>query len=155
MRLAWLYPEPGKTAPGRKAVTASLSVSEGVKASRLSQARAVLRHSRELARQVRDVLKGQRAMRLAWLYPEAEKGGRGKKSEARKALETSGFSRQRLDQARAVLRHSRELARQVRDVREAAPAPDGPPFAQGASARPLVSYFAAGLTPCDPARRKR
>jgi hypothetical protein len=55
-------------------------------------------------------------MRLALLFPEAEKGGRGKKSAAGKALETSGFSRQRLDQARAVPRHSRELAEAVRPL---------------------------------------
>jgi hypothetical protein len=48
-------------------------------------------------------------MRLALLYPEPGKVGSGKKSAAGKALETSGFSRQRLDQARAVLRHWREL----------------------------------------------
>jgi hypothetical protein len=47
-------------------------------------------------------------MAMAFAYPEPEKGGRGKK-----ALETSGFSRQRLGQARQVLRHSRELAMAV------------------------------------------
>ena len=40
-------------------------------------------------------------MALAMLYPEPEKGGRGKK-----APETGGFSRQRLGDARSVLRHS-------------------------------------------------
>lgn len=48
----------------------------------------------------RNLTKGQQAMRLALLYPEPEKGGRGNKG---KALETSGFSRQRLGQARSVL----------------------------------------------------
>jgi hypothetical protein len=43
---------------------------------------------------------------------ELDKGGRGHKG---KALETSGFSRQRLGQARAVLAHSPELALAVRD----------------------------------------
>ena len=50
-------------------------------------------------------------MAVAILYPEPETGGRGKKA---KALETSGFSRQRLGQARAVLRHSTDLALAVR-----------------------------------------
>jgi hypothetical protein len=60
----------------------------------------------------RNLTKGQQAMRLALLYPEPEKGGRGNKG---KALETSGFSRQRLGQARSVLAFSRELALAVRD----------------------------------------
>ena len=50
-------------------------------------------------------------MALAMLYPEPEKGGRGHKG---KATETSGFSQQRLREARAVLHHSPELARAVR-----------------------------------------
>ncbi len=51
-------------------------------------------------------------MGIALLYPEPDgKGGRGKK----KAPETGGFSRQRLGDARAVLRFSRELALAVRD----------------------------------------
>jgi len=61
----------------------------------------------------RDLSKGERAMGLAFLYPEPEKGGRGKKAQNDK--ETLGFSRMRLSQARAVLRHSRELAEAVRD----------------------------------------
>jgi hypothetical protein len=60
----------------------------------------------------RNLTKGQQAMRLAFLYPEPEKGGRGKKG---KAPETGGFSRQRLGAARAVLAYSRELALAVRD----------------------------------------
>jgi ParB-like chromosome segregation protein Spo0J len=60
----------------------------------------------------RNLTKGQQAMRLALLYPEPEKGGRGHKG---KALETSGFSRQRLGQARAVLAYSRDLAIAVRE----------------------------------------
>jgi len=44
---------------------------------------------------------GQRAMAVAILYPEPEKGGRGKKE---KAPETCGFSRQRLSQARLAKR---------------------------------------------------
>lgn len=61
----------------------------------------------------RDLSKGQRAMALAFLYPDPEKGGRGKKS--RNSPETGGFSLQRLSDARSVLRHSRELAEAVRD----------------------------------------
>ena len=49
------------------------------------------------------------------LHPEAEKGGRGKKSAATKAAETSGFSERRVQQARTVLAFSRELAPAVRD----------------------------------------
>lgn len=60
----------------------------------------------------RDLSKGERAMGMALLYPEPEKGGRGNKV---KALETSGFSRQRLGQARQVLRFSPEMALAVRD----------------------------------------
>ena len=51
-------------------------------------------------------------MALAWLYPEPEKGGRGHKG---KVTETGGFSRQRLGDARTVLRYSRDLAIEVRD----------------------------------------
>jgi hypothetical protein len=52
-------------------------------------------------------------MALAMIYPEPEKGGRGKKAAVGNLLETSGFSRQLLDQARTVLRHSRETAYKV------------------------------------------
>ena len=51
-------------------------------------------------------------MRLALLYPEPEKGGRGKKG---KATETVGFSQQRLREARSVLAYSPDLADAVRD----------------------------------------
>ena len=51
-------------------------------------------------------------MALAMIYPEPEKGGKGKHS---KALETKGFSSARLSQARAVLRYSLELAEAVSD----------------------------------------
>lgn len=61
----------------------------------------------------RNLSKGQQAMALAMIYPEPEKGGRGKKSEAGKVLENSGFSRQLLDQARTILRYSVELAEDV------------------------------------------
>ena len=55
----------------------------------------------------------KKAMRIAWLWPEPDKRGRGNKG---KALETGAFSRQRLQQARAVLAYSRELALAVRDA---------------------------------------
>jgi len=55
--------------------------------------------------------KGQQAMALAMIYPEdGGKGGRGKKDAARNLREKRGFSQDRLDCARAVLRHSRSLA---------------------------------------------
>jgi hypothetical protein len=63
----------------------------------------------------RDLSKGQRAMGLAFLYPDPEKGGRGKKTQATNSVETMGFSRSRLDQARAVLRHSREFRLRTKD----------------------------------------
>jgi hypothetical protein len=60
----------------------------------------------------RNLSKGQQAIALAMIYPEPQRG-RGKKDEARKVLETRSFSRQRLEQARLVLRHSRALAEDV------------------------------------------
>src|SRR5712692_6401115 len=42
---------------------------------------------------------------LAMLYPEPEKGGRGKKSEAIKSAESAGFSSRRLNVAREIVRH--------------------------------------------------
>jgi hypothetical protein len=60
----------------------------------------------------RNLTKGQQAMALAMIYPEPEKGGRGKKKE--RVEETSTlFSAKRLSQARAVLLHSRSLAESV------------------------------------------
>jgi hypothetical protein len=51
-------------------------------------------------------------MALAMIYPNPEKGGRGKKKE--RVEETSTlFSAKRLSQARAVLLHSRSLAESV------------------------------------------
>ena len=67
--------------------------------------------SANLAR--RNLTKGQQAMALAMIYPEPEKGGRGKKSEARNLEETSKFSYRRLNQARSVRRHSLDLAQSV------------------------------------------
>jgi hypothetical protein len=49
-------------------------------------------------------------MALAMIYPEPEKGGRGKNVESRKAAETSGFSARRLAQARSVFHFSRPMA---------------------------------------------
>jgi hypothetical protein len=60
----------------------------------------------------RNLSKGQQAMALAMLYPEGERG-RGKNAAARKAQETTGFSSERLRQARSVLHHSRALAESV------------------------------------------
>jgi hypothetical protein len=61
----------------------------------------------------RNLSKGQQAMAMAIMYPEPESGGRGKNVEARKAVETAGFSNSLLKQARAILRHSVDLASQV------------------------------------------
>lgn len=58
----------------------------------------------------RNLTKGQRAMALALLYPEPEKGGRGKT-----VLKRDGFSKQRLSDARTVRAYSHELALRVRD----------------------------------------
>jgi hypothetical protein len=49
-------------------------------------------------------------MLVAVRFPEASKGGRGQK-----ALETSGFSRQRVGQARAVDRYCPEMVSQIID----------------------------------------
>jgi hypothetical protein len=67
--------------------------------------------SANLAR--RNLSKGQQAMALAMIYPEPEKGGRGKKSQALNCAESSGFSGRLLEQARTILRHSQELAQDV------------------------------------------
>jgi hypothetical protein len=64
--------------------------------------------------------RSKKAMALAIIYPEPEKGGRGKRSE--KLLDFSRslgmgieHARRLLSDARAVLAHSRELANAVRD----------------------------------------
>ena len=54
----------------------------------------------------------QRAMATAMLYPEPEKGGRGKVSAAKNTLAASGFSRQLLDQARLVLSEAPDLVKE-------------------------------------------
>jgi ParB-like nuclease domain len=61
----------------------------------------------------RNMTKGQQAMAMGMMYPESEKGGRGKKGAATNPVLSTGFSRTRLEQARAVLRHSRPLAEAV------------------------------------------
>jgi hypothetical protein len=64
----------------------------------------------------RNMTKGQRAMTLAMIYPEPEKGGareRGSISETKTELMRAKISDARLSQARTVLRHSRELAQAV------------------------------------------
>lgn len=63
----------------------------------------------------RHMTKGQRAMAVAMIYPTPEKGGRGKKGAAQKAEVISGFSDRLVQQARTVLAHTPELARQVLD----------------------------------------
>lgn len=59
----------------------------------------------------RFMTKGQRAMALAMVYPEPEKGGRGKEGKLAKSL--GEFSGESVRQARAVLAHSPDLARAV------------------------------------------
>jgi hypothetical protein len=58
----------------------------------------------------RHLTKSMQAMLTARMFPESEKGGRGKKTEARNLAETAKFSYRRLNEARAVLRHSPDLA---------------------------------------------
>lgn len=50
-------------------------------------------------------------MALAFIYPEGEKGGRGKLST--KQGEFSKYMQNRVSQARSILRHSRKLAEAV------------------------------------------
>src|SRR5271165_5276572 len=59
----------------------------------------------------RNLSKGQQAVALAMLYPEADKGRPTKGRE--KCSETEHFSKARLSQARSVLRHSQALAKDV------------------------------------------
>jgi hypothetical protein len=58
------------------------------------------------------MMKGQKAMAVAMIYPNPERG-RGKKNLARKETETGSFSYTRVKDARAVLRYSSELAAKV------------------------------------------
>lgn len=61
----------------------------------------------------RDLKKGQKAMALAMLFPEPEKGGRGKVSAAKTSAKRGGFSMDRVDACRAVRAHSEALAQDV------------------------------------------
>jgi hypothetical protein len=63
----------------------------------------------------RDLTKGEKAMALAMLYPEPEKGGRGKHGAVKEAKKVGRLSDERLRQARLILRHSPPLAIAVRD----------------------------------------
>jgi len=47
------------------------------------------------------------------IFPDSEKGGRGKKSSGTKAAETAGFSYRRLAEARTVLQYAPDLADNV------------------------------------------
>ena len=60
---------------------------------------------------------GQRAMATAMLYPNPEKGGRGKRSEAAKAKATLGLSSMLLSEARYILVHAPDLVKAVMDGR--------------------------------------
>ena len=82
MGLAFLYPEPEKTAPGKKSKVGTLSDYKSVGATRLSQARAVLRHSRELAEAVRDgTIKLDEALERVNERATAAGGPRGKRKQ--------------------------------------------------------------------------
>ncbi len=59
----------------------------------------------------RNMTKGQRAMAVALIYPEPEKGGRGKKSGNSK--ENLGFSTMLLSNARTVLQYAKDHVRDV------------------------------------------
>ena len=61
----------------------------------------------------RDLSKGERAMALAFLYPEPAKLKR--KGTGSLATKEQGFSAALLSNARSILHHSVELAEQVRD----------------------------------------
>jgi hypothetical protein len=82
-----------------------------------ASAKAVAKKTRRSAGAVerdahrRNISAGQKAMAHALIYPEAEKGGRGKKNPS----EAKGFSGERLSSARKVLSYSRDLALAVRD----------------------------------------
>lgn len=54
----------------------------------------------------RDLTKGQKALALALIYPETEKGGRGRKSVAKTSAISGGFSMDMVDRARQIIRHA-------------------------------------------------
>ena len=64
--------------------------------------------------------KGQRAMAVAKIYPEPEKGGRGNKRSA--GGQFSGVPKQRVSEARAVLQYAPDLACNVLSGTRKAPA---------------------------------
>jgi hypothetical protein len=112
MAYASLFPEGKRTGRGYKVPQSPRDFGETL----LVQARAILRHTPELAAKVRDgfadrnerrnITVGQKAMGYARLFPNPEKGGRG-----RKASPSEGFSATLLSRARAVLDFSPEWAR--------------------------------------------
>jgi hypothetical protein len=61
----------------------------------------------------RNITEGQKAMAYAFLFPNGEKGGRGKKDPAKTSKSVGGFSDELLRQARAVLRYSPTLVEKV------------------------------------------
>jgi hypothetical protein len=69
--------------------------------------------SANLAR--RNLTKGQQAMALASMYPEPEKGGRGKKGQLKTVTEKVTVSQNRITQARFILKHTPELGKAVLD----------------------------------------
>jgi hypothetical protein len=68
----------------------------------------MMRDFRKRNLECHDLTNVQKAMLVAVRFPDAPKGGRGQK-----ALETSGFPRQRVGQARAVVALCPEMADQV------------------------------------------
>ena len=60
--------------------------------------------------QGRHMTKGQRAMAVAMIYPDPEKCGRGKKSQAKTSAKIGGFSMDIVDKARTVLEHASGVA---------------------------------------------
>jgi len=59
----------------------------------------------------RDLTKGQQAMALAMIYPEAP--GRGKNDPAKRTRDSRDLSHDLLDKARAILRQNTSLAQDV------------------------------------------
>jgi hypothetical protein len=106
----------------------------------------------------RNLTKGQQAMALARIYPEPEKGGRGKKSEATKLREARGFGRR---MARRSARSARPRAR-LRGPRPgpaSADAGGAPPFPRlstaASSGPPSVSAPAQSAARARSWRRSR
>lgn len=71
----------------------------------------------------RHMTKGQRAMAVAMIYPDADKGGRGKKSPAQTSAKSGGFSMDMIDRARTVFPHT-DLAAAVMRVKDPMPLSD-------------------------------